>query len=105
MSNSKTMKIENGSGNFMAHLSGFILSDLKVSTFEVVEEISSFEVFHYDVDVVLVFKYIKQSDNIWMLANLKDLDFPFLKLNVLCGHCLLFHDLNSDFLPCFLMNP
>ena len=53
------MKVENGSGNFMAHLSSFILRDLEVSTFKVVKEISSFKVLHNDVYVVLVFKYIK----------------------------------------------
>lgn len=64
------MKVENGSGNFMAHLSSFILRDLEVSTFKVVEKISTFKVFHNDVNIVLVFKHIKQSDDVWMLTNL-----------------------------------
>jgi hypothetical protein len=83
---------------------GSLLWDCELSLFKVSEQISSGQVFHDDVDIVLVFKDVEQSDDVRVLAHLEDLNFSALKLYVRDCHFLLGHDLNGNTLACLLMN-
>ena len=98
------MKVVERCGELMSDDFGSLFWDSELSLFKVSEKISSRKIFHNDVDIVLVFEDIKQSDDVWMLAHLQNFNFSALKLHVRDCHFLLRHDLNSNTLACFLMN-
>ena len=50
---------------------------------------------HHDVDVVLILKNVKQSDNVRVLAHLEDFDLTPLQLNVTDCHFFLRHNLDG----------
>ena len=51
----------------------------------------------------MIFKYIKQSNDVWMLADFENLNFSLVKLKVFWIHLLLLKDFDGDFLPGFLV--
>ena len=50
---------------------------------------------HHDVDVVLILKNVKQSDNVRVLAHLEDFDLTPLQLDVTDRHFFLRHNLDG----------
>ena len=61
----------------MRYDSSSVLLDCEVLLVEVREEIAPSQHFHYDVDIILVLKYIEELDDVRMLADLKHFDFSF----------------------------
>ena len=70
--------------------------DLEVSLLKVCEQITAFKILHDDVNMILVFEYIEQSDDERVLAHLKDFDFSSLEFHILNCHFFLGHYFNSD---------
>jgi len=85
MSNTKGMKVKDGSGYLMRDLSGSLLSDFEVLALEVGEEVSSLEVLHDDVYVVRILKDIVESDDVGMLAHFQYFYLSFKQLKILEG--------------------
>ena len=76
------------SGNLVRELLGTSLSYRKCTFFEVAKEITTVKLLHDDVNIVLVFEDIQQSNNMRVLAHLEDFDFTALQFDVLHGHLL-----------------
>ena len=95
--------IESGS-DLMGKLFGALLGDGERALLQVAEEVTSIQLLHDNVDVVLVFEYIQEANNVWMLAHLQNLNFTPLQFNILNGHLLLGHDLDSDRLARLLVD-
>lgn len=77
MSDTEWMQVINGSCYLMSYLSCSFLWDFKIFEFKISKEISSFKVFHHDVNIVWIFKNIIKPNNVWVLTNLKYLNFSF----------------------------
>jgi hypothetical protein len=60
--------------------------------------------FHYYVDIVLVFKKIQKTNDVRMLAHLENLDLTTLKLKILRSHLSLGHDLDCHLLAGLLVD-
>lgn len=101
---SEGMKVVEGGGNLMGKVLGPLLGNFKISFFEVGEQVSAAEILHYNIDVVLVFEYVEQTDDVGVLAHFKDLDLTSLQFYVLNGHFLFAHDLNGDALATFFVD-
>jgi len=67
----------------MCYLLGSFFCYLKVFGFKIVKEIASLKIFHYNINVVRIFKHIMEPYDIWMLAYLQHLNLPFQELQVL----------------------
>ena len=80
----------------MAQVFGAFFSQNELSLFKIREKITSIQTLHDDVDVVLVFKNIKQTDYMRMLAHFKNFDLTSLQLNITCSHLFLGHYLYSN---------
>lgn len=104
MCDTERVEIVECSSYLMGNDLSSVLGNGEFPLFKVGEEVSAGEVFHHDVDVVLVLKYIKESDDIRMLAHLKYLNFSSLQLHIAHSHLLLAHDLHSHQLPCLLVD-
>lgn len=74
MRNSKRVQVIQSSRKLVRQLARTLFTHRKSSFFEIVKEITATQVFHYNVDVVLVFKDIEQPDDMGMLAHLEDLN-------------------------------
>lgn len=70
-------------GDLMRQHFGTIFRDRERSFLEVGEEISTIELLHNDVDVVLVLKDIKETDDMRVLTHLENLDLTTLQLDIL----------------------
>lgn len=77
------VKIEERSGDLMGKLPSSLLSYLELSFFQVGKQITAIQLFHDDVDVILILKNVQQADNVRMLAHFEDLNLTSLKLNIL----------------------
>jgi len=75
--NSKRVQIEDGRGDLMSNCFSSLLRNFEVLGLKIVEEIATFQVLHYYVDVIRVLKNIIKSDYIWMLAYFQDFYFSF----------------------------
>ena len=78
-------------------LPGSLFSDFEVLGLEVVEEITSLEVLHDDVNVVRILKNIVESDDVWMLAHFQYFNFSFEQFEILEGQLFLFDNFNCNF--------
>jgi len=78
--------------------------NLKITLLEISEKVSSTQVFHDNVDIVLIFENIKETDYKWMLAHLQDFDLPSLELHVLDVHLFFGHNFYGNLLLCFLVD-
>ena len=54
------------------------------------------QVLHDDVDEVLTFKYIEQTNEVRVLAHLHDLYLAPLQLHIFILHCILVDDFDGD---------
>lgn len=59
---------------------------------------------HYDEDVLMVFKDIQESDDVGMLADLEDLYFSLVELEIFRVHLLFLQNFDGHFFPSLLMN-
>lgn len=74
MSNTERVQIIQSSSDLMSNYFGSLLSDCELSSLKVSEQVTPTEIFHYNVDIVLVFKDVEESNYVWMLAHLENLD-------------------------------
>ncbi len=81
-----------------------VLIESELSLFEEGEEVASFQIFHYNVDVVLVFKDVIEQDNIFVLTDFEDFNLSFEQLLILERKIFSLHNLNSDFFSSFLVD-
>jgi len=77
MGNSKRVQIEDSRGDLMSNCFSSLFRNLEVLGLKIVEEIATFQVLHYYVDVIRVLKYIVKSYNIGMLAYFQHFYFSF----------------------------
>lgn len=77
VSYSERVQIEDGRGDLMSNGFSSLLGNLEVLRLEIVEEIATFQVLHYYVNVIRVLKNIVKSDDIRMLAYFQDFYFSF----------------------------
>lgn len=104
MGDTERVQVEQGGGQLMGEFLRALFGDSEITSFEVVEQISTGEVLHHDVNVVLVLEEIQKSDNVRVLAHLQDFDFTSLELNILNRHFLLGHDLDSNLFASLLVD-
>lgn len=90
------MEVVERSRNLVTQLFGALFTDRELASFQVAEQVTTVELLHHNVDIVLVFEDIEEADNVRMLAHFEDLDFSPLQLDILNRHLLLGHDLNCD---------
>ena len=76
---------------------------MELSAFQIREEIATLQVFHYDVDVVLILKEIKHANDIRMLTDFQDFDLTFQQLLIFQVQFLLLDDLDCDLFASFLV--
>ena len=67
----------------MRQFLGTLLGNREIAFFEIGEQISTAELLHDDVDVVLVLEDVQQTDDVRVLAHLEDLDLTPLQFDVL----------------------
>jgi len=72
---SEGVKIEDSSGNLMSNSFSSLLRNFEVPRLEIVEEITTLQVLHHDINVIRIFKNIIKPYNIWVLAYLQHLNF------------------------------
>jgi hypothetical protein len=61
----------------MSNLSSSVLWNFELPLFQVIKEVSSLQVFHDNVDIVLVFKNVFKFNDVRVLADFQDFDFSF----------------------------
>ena len=88
----------------MGKLLGTSLWDRESAFLEIAEKISTIQLLHDDVDVILILEDIQKTDNVRVLAHLEDLDLSALQLNILHRHLPLGHDLDSNRLASLLVD-
>ena len=98
------MKVVQSSCNLVGHLFSTRFRNSEFPLFKVGKEVTTVKLLHNDIDVVLIFKNIQESDNVWVLTHFKDLNLTALKFYVLDGHLFLGHDFNCDSFARFFMN-
>ena len=98
------VEVVEGGSDLVRELLGALLSHSERALFQVGEEITSVELLHNDIDVVLVLKKIKKTDDMRVLAHLEDFDLTTLQLHILHGHLLFGHDLHGDGLARLLVD-
>jgi len=77
------MQVVQSGSNLMGKLLGAFFWDSERTLLKIAEKITAVELFHDDVDVVLILKDIQKANNVRVLAHLEDLDLSALKLNIL----------------------
>ena len=82
MGNTERVEIVESSGNLMSDGLGSAFRNAEFSLFEISEEIASGEVLHNDINIVLVFEDIQESDDIGMLTHLQNFNFSSLELYI-----------------------
>ena len=80
----------------MRHLFGAGLRNGEFSLLEIREQVTTVELLHDDVNVVLVLEDVKQADYVRMLAHFKDFNLTTLELDILHGHILFRHYLDCN---------
>ena len=73
----------------MRKLLGTGLRNRELAFFKVAKEVTTVELLHNDINIVLILEYIKQTNNMRVLAHLENLDFSSLQLDILHRHLLL----------------
>lgn len=91
MSHTKWMEVVQSSCQLVGKSFGSLFTKLERSFLKVSEQVSTLQHFHDDVNLVLVLEDIEQTNDIWMLTHLQNLNFSFLKFNILHSHFLLGH--------------
>ena len=79
----------------MSDIPGPVLGDLELSPVQVLEQVPARAVLEDYVDVLRVLEDVDQPDNVWVLADLEDLDFSLLKLQLLKRHVFLLNNLDG----------
>ena len=64
----------------MSYFPSDIFTYSELPLFQITEEVSTFEYFHNNVDVVLVLKYVIQPNDVVVLAYLKHFNFSLEQL-------------------------
>lgn len=82
MGDTERVQVEDSGCNLVSDVLCPVFGYLEVLGLQIVEEIAASEVFHDDVNVVAVFENIIESNDIWMLADFKNLDFSLEQLNI-----------------------
>lgn len=90
------VQIVERSCNLVTQLFGALFTYRKLTPFEIAKQVTAVQLLHHNVDIVLVFEDIEESDNVGMLAHFENLNFSPLQFDILNGHLLLGHDLNRD---------
>jgi len=67
----------------MRHLFSTALRNREFSLLKVGEKIATIQLLHDNVDVVLILENVKQTDDMRVLAHLKNFNLTTLKFNVL----------------------
>ena len=83
------MKVVQSSCNLVGHLFSTRFRNSEFPLFKVGKEVTTVKLLHNDIDVVLIFKNVQESDNVWVLTHFKDLNLTALKFYVLDGHLFL----------------
>ena len=83
MSYTVRMQVVQSGSNLMGKLLGAFFRDSERTLLKIAEKITTVELFHDDVDVVLILKDIQKANNVRVLTHLEDLDLSALKLNIL----------------------
>lgn len=60
--------------------------------------------FHHNENILMVLKYVEQSNDVWMLANLKNLNLSFVKLKVFWIHLFLLENFDRYFFTSLFVN-
>ena len=97
MGDTKGMEVIDGGCNLMGYLPGSLFGDFEVLGLEIVEEVTTFEVLHDDVNVVRILKHIVESDDVWMLAHFQHFNLSFEQFEILEGELFLFDNFDSNF--------
>jgi len=77
------MQVVQSGSNLMGKLLGAFFWNRERTLLKIAEKITTVELFHDDVDVVLILKDIQKANNVRVLTHLEDLDLSALKLNIL----------------------
>lgn len=102
MSYAKRVQVVNRSSNLMCNNLCSILSDFEIPALQIIKEITSFEIFHHNIDVVRVLKNIIKANDIWMLTNFKNFNFSFKKFNIFKTKFFFLDNFNRNF-PAWLL--
>lgn len=97
MSYAKRVQVVNRSSDLMCNNLCSILSDFEISALQIIKEITSFEIFHHNIDVVRVLKNIIKANDIWMLTNFKNFNFSFKKFNIFKTKFFFLDNFNRNF--------
>jgi hypothetical protein len=79
----------------MSDIPGPVLGDLELSPVQVLEQVPARAVLEDYVDVLRVLEDVNQPDDVRVLADLEDLDFSLLKLQLLKRHVFLLNNLDG----------
>lgn len=99
----KRMQVVKSCGKLVTQCLCPFFRDFEITFFKISEQITSGQVLHHDVNVLLVLENIKQSDDVGVLTHFQDFDFSSLEFHVLNCHFLLAHDFNGDLLSSLLV--
>lgn len=83
MSDTIAVHIVNACRDLMRNVSCSVLSNLEVSSIQVLEEVTARTELKNDVDILRVLEDINHSDDVRVLADLKDLNLSLLELKLL----------------------
>jgi hypothetical protein len=87
----------------MSNLPSSVLSDLKLSFFQVHKQIAPSHVLNYNINILRVLKYVQQPDDVRVLTDLEYFYLSLLKFKLVKLHIFLLYTLDSNFLLSFLM--
>ena len=98
------MQVEQSCADLMRKLLRALLTHRELALLKVSEQVSTVQLLHDDVNIVLVLKDVEQADDVGVLAHLENLYLSTLELDILHGHVLLCHDLDCDCLAGLLVD-
>lgn len=98
MWNTERVQVVNSRSYLMRELLCPRLWNFKAPWLEISEKISALQIFHDNIHILAVFKYVIKPYNIRMLANLKHLNLSFKHFNIFKWQLLLLYYLDGDLL-------
>lgn len=74
MSNAEAVQVIKSCSDLMGDLFNLVFLQSELSAFKVCKEVSTTQILHHYVKVILILEDILQLNDIWVLANLEDLN-------------------------------
>ena len=97
MDDAVAMEVFDTEGELVSQFTHAVLTEVEISSLEVVEEVRARHVVESNVVVLAALEEVHQVDDVGVLTHLEHLDFTTLLEHLNMRHVLLFHLLNRHF--------